>query len=1249
MAFAGHSQDTSLLEGTWPELEGELVEICGLDQKLPITHRLAKGEAFAQLEIVEVSAAEAAEFPHGIEANGLQGRCDGWEADASLYRVVTFEGLVLWLPEEKLRRFQPEEDDFDAAWPGRLEDYDAFTGSVLDALLRKGHCLVQMFGMGKPFREEALSLASQREDCRVLEQELESSYLGEGCTGRVAQLSAVPMGCLEHCDEVFTTVGQLLEPVALDALHFECSGRSSSLLRVPRGDDPGDYAITKTDVEEGVVEGLLHFLRRRKVCMLCIVADDGGEISFTPKQGLGWSPSKLSVKGNQLLLFRHDLMTYSYTMSGGDESCLAVQSWLYSQPLSLVYDHVEGGDTAEDRRLVLGAHGPAQPTGESPHVRAIAVRLSGNSDDSNQEWCMICVGTDGLTAWPRTRWDQDVYYEADEQYALMTGKSYNNHGAFLNDEHIICFDNDFFGYTAEGKAEATGIEQRIMLEVGYECLFRAGRRKADLRGAPVGMITAVYQTQWLELGAKNEYLLSGYSSMQTAACTAQFVGTKGPIVRVDTACSSSLVATATADHDLRMRREGAANLVQAVMSQNDPFGWGGLCAMGMLSKKGRCFTFDNASDGFAKGEGCGAVYMEFEGKEEGRWATLAGSAINQDGRSASMTAPNGPSQREMTRSSMDVARISPADLSVSECHGTGTALGDPIEVGALRAAMDGFRSDNNPILLTTVKCNLAHMEANAGISGVIKVTSMLKHQAVPECVHVKSLNPHLDMDGFPWYIITEFVDPARTDMYIGVQGFGMGGTNARCDFWGRTSESYRNPSRRAPKQQKADFSNIPCPRCLGPMCWLCGVATPKYHREHGEHHCSLLRAGAGAYELAYDWCSTCFIGAGGVHTTGELLEEIPSLYDLQSRNIKLFAVGTWSAYSTFHELEEISPGIFSFAFELGETQREQFHFVLSRDHDMAYYPIAKNAGMNLRINGPDDDLKDRHWLVDGKESGHPSGTVFAVSFKWDESSGMKNLSWTAVEDVDSFPDRIRAGDYSHNYYVSSSWLGTRHEPLELINADEGLYRTTFRIGTSGREEYQLLRDDDGQQSLHPPHKQCHKLGTPAKGPDDMGENKNWLVAGQPGEEVRLELRVLDGTFIVTTKCRSQTRRWESSPVRHDYYLVGSFNKWVPEQMVPDEDKRGRYCCTVTWDVFTEQEFQVVVDQDPEKVMYPASAGASSGGGLLLGPDDGGEGKNWKIVGWPGTPCEIVLDLGQEDRRKMVQWGQLLEDDAALEE
>jgi len=221
--------------------------------------------------------------------------------------------------------------------------------------------------------------------------------------------------------------------------------------------------------------------------------------------------------------------------------------------------------------------------------------------------------------------------------------------------------------------------------------------------------------------------------------------------------------------------------------------------------------------------------------------------------------------------------------------------------------------------------------------------------------------------------------------------------------------------------------------------------------------------------------------------------------------------------------------------------------------------------------------------------------------------------------------------------------------MQLVDRETGLYRTTFRTSVAGRDDFQILRDNDNLQSLHAPFRLCNTLGVPAKGPDDMGEGKNWAVAGKPGEDVCLELCIKDGPFTVTIRSPSQmTMQWKSAERRHDYYVAGSFNNWTPTCMTPDRVTDGVYRYQALWSDFEAQDFQIVVDNDPSQVMFPASAGASSAGGLLLGPSDGGDGKHWQIVGWPGRVCEIELDLTQEDRRKMVQWKQLMDDNLALD-
>lgn len=280
------------------------------------------------------------------------------------------------------------------------------------------------------------------------------------------------------------------------------------------------------------------------------------------------------------------------------------------------------------------------------------------------------------------------------------------------------------------------------------------------------------------------------------------MGLRGPISTAETACSSSLVACGIAQ--MNMRRATGSQMIASLETHLDhglvigsntligPFSYISLSGPGMLTSKGRCFTFDSSADGFARGEGVGSIKFkmcEHEIESIDRMAVLIGCCVNQDGRSASMTAPHGPSQQEVIKNSMREGGLSPNMITIAECHGTGTALGDPIEVGALRGVM---RSDRDiPILKTSAKTNIGHLEAAAGVAGLIKCIMMLNYcTGSPNC-HLLVLNPHLDVSGYPVYFQTETMDFGHNSGLTGVSSFGFGGTNARADVWGHAAHGAR--------------------------------------------------------------------------------------------------------------------------------------------------------------------------------------------------------------------------------------------------------------------------------------------------------------------------------------------------------------------------------------------------------------------------------------------------------------------------
>lgn len=790
------------------------------------------------------------------ENGAWPGRCLAWYEDEQVHLVET-HGMLLGIPEGYVKdagSLVDVQGGYDFLWPGEKWSELVFAAEVSESLARKGHCVVR-----GPYCEPGLHrlacAATKNMAFRVLESELEAAYLGHDSKSKVCEVAG-PHDGLDTCDRLaayeamFETITNLLLTLPEEALHFQLFGRSRTLIRVPN-DSLSAMALSSVDVELGTLENSLEFLQRRKVSMLYVVAGSGGTLRFYPREGLGWQSSQISLRWNQLFIFRHDLMGYSYAPIGDS---LALQCWLYSQPLLLEFERMYGG-TDESQCEALGCRGPRLPHPESPCAVSFAARLPTEANMSHEFWPMLLMGTDGVIEWPSLRWEANQYYDSNDAIAVDTGKSWSKHGSFLEDIVMMSFDCVLFGLR-EDEVEDIDPQQRVLLEVGYECVTQANCNKGEVSGARLGIFTGIYDSFWESVHEMHKESTADHiSPLLAASQLSHHLGTCGPVVRIDTACSSSLVAVCAAHYDLQRWQGCYANLVMAAMGHLSPFSWPSLCKNGMLSRIGRCSTFDASADGFAKGEGFGAACLKFERSASSWLAALPGSFVNQDGRSASITAPNGPAQQALIRSCFEAAGIDPVDVRMSECHGTGTALGDAIEVGALHASLLAMQPKLDPIMFTAVKGNLAHMEACAGMSGVFKIIALLHYGMLLQSIHIKTINPYLATEGFPWYALMEVTDLPQSDSFYGVQGFGMGGTNARAEFWGRVKAGGRAPGPRSIDLTKAAFISVRCSNCKGRMCWLCRVAEPA-EQVLGVHRCSQIREPDGDQES----CSDCYSG-----------------------------------------------------------------------------------------------------------------------------------------------------------------------------------------------------------------------------------------------------------------------------------------------------------------------------------------------------------------------------------------------------
>lgn len=909
-----------------------------------------------------------------VDLNGIKAQLVEYDQTHQKWIAATYLGHLVSIDEQFVRALGPDELGGLDFVMGPKSDFKISGSAIAECLAAKGFAVVKLM-VSQEDVGEMIAAAKRLDDDHQfgrLAVEFERGYLGIDGTGKTVHLSMGATDCPEYVknsplktmDDNFSHLCSMLGTHSEAILGFELYSRTDILLRLSMNDGDEDK-YPPADIEDGDAEGYLHLMYRRKVSVLQFVGPTGGSLKLIPYRE-GDEEVDLFAEPGTVLVLLNSRYDYSFEPQG---ECLVLQSFFLAEPAVYSLEEVTGNI---EQLTGMSNSGPPAPPGEQVTIEAMYCRYGGGADGRDGFWCAAGkAATDGLTEVPFTRWDHGPYFDPDSLF----GGSYTRHGCF-GIEGVDLFDCRFFEISP---AEAKGMDpcQRQVMEVSYMALLEGGYEKRSLQreAQHIGHFVGIDKDDWMCMSAGGMLDLSGAHGAAAAANAitsnrfSYSMNLKGASMTIDTACSSSLVCTHVSKLHLRFKdfEPMPATIVNGLNLMLYPGPFIGCCAAGMLSHEGRCFTFNSTADGYARGELCGALCFKLKQYDSntGSLACLAGSQANQDGRSASLTAPNGPAQEKCIKAVLRECALTPTEVDCIECHGTGTALGDPIEVGSFRKVMSATPR-KEPLVITSSKSNIAHGEGGAGMAGFLKCCLQVNHCEAASNVHLKVRNPHLDLEGFPCQILSESVVYREESAYAGVSSFGFGGTNAHAEAWGKNIMTSRGS---------------------------CGIDPVRlFERKLAQAPPAEITMNG---DNVREWETSGLDPAGriGDKYTIELDEDGSAIWEkvddeLADYGDEFFIRGTHTHWVTEPlDRHESIAGLWTTTIKLGMNGEEMFQIVADGDEEKIYYPNQHRCTLKaVQIHGPGKADKEKSWLIIGK----PGDTYTLEFFQQDKR---RSLIW----------------------------------------------------------------------------------------------------------------------------------------------------------------------------------------------------------------------------------------------------------------
>jgi len=938
------------------------------------------------IEVCGLSDAQLNEL--GKSVDGQVGQIVSFDAASGQVQVCLLSGVSCLLDPKNLEAAtdvqKPGEggsgESFDILLgPGTIAA--ALTHELTMCLMEKGFCVIRMC-QSDNFHVPAIeTLHKMGDDGRLsrLPEEVEAGYLGHACQGKVAWLDTADTD-LENAqqlldnDNILSYLAQVFQGFSGDVCNGEfIDERTPALICLSLlSDEDAEYPYPEADNE--TLGTFLETYKRSLLRAVSFLGPRTPDVVLEKREGekyrdvvdkLPKISEAVSIKGapGTILLFRPDCYEYTCSIENHAETLMLLTNYLSAAP-DIVVGPLEG-----DAEWLISSGGPPPPPGRDHiNVHNTTSRLPANIDNQWSYLSALAGDTDTVSKTPIQRWDTDVYYHEDEDTMQPWQTNIQHTGTI---EGVELFDNRHFEIS---NTEAGGMDpvQRHILEQGALnlALYGLDRKTCARKSTHAGVAVGNDKLDWGPMDKQCDLGALGGTSTVLAIIANRFsfvYNLKGPSFVCDTACSASLCSS---------------HCAKLMMYERvyDPIDWflsfgAHLILRGpimnpahMHSPGGRCFTFNASADGYLRGEGFACCLMEWAGIDSEMDAIYRSSACGQDGRSASLTAPNGPAQEEMIRKAINEAKMTPPESTVWECHGTGTSLGDPIEVGAVRKVQVKM-ARQEPLMIGSNKTNIGHLEGGAAMGAMVKCVLQCKMCYCAPTVHIRTLNPHLEHAAFDAIFISEPAPFRYRQGHCQVSSFGFGGSNGHAVFWGKLKGF--KPDVEAAFMSRVKQMPAPQVRVAGdsPDDWESDFPDWKNAKPGTTYQLALSPEDPVTMPLKF-----------------RMVDESQDAPEDEEEDTYYSLTGNYNDWQEDRMLEGSVPGLSIASVEIPDDGILEFHFLKNGDEDQVLGPAQEECSKKLiPIIGPEANLPNK-WVVKGE----PGDEIQIELFIKD---GMRSITW----------------------------------------------------------------------------------------------------------------------------------------------------------------------------------------------------------------------------------------------------------------